>query len=52
MFPAVADEAASFDCETSPLPPLLATATGLELFDAPSCHAPDRASAPWWFFAD
>ena len=49
--PAVAVDAAVFDCLTSPPLPALLTRTGDASFDAPSWNASDAASAPCAVFA-
>ncbi len=50
-FSAVAFESTLFDWATSPSSPLLSTRTGVFLFDAPGCNAPDSASASCSFLA-
>ena len=47
----VADEPTLFDCDTSPLSPLLSTRTGELLFEAPCCSAADSPIAVCSFLA-
>jgi hypothetical protein len=49
---AVASDSTLFDCDTSPLSPLLSTATGLFAFAAPSCSAAESPTASCSFRAD